>query len=136
MDYATISKKIIEALYRSYESLKESPLDQSLRALIELRVSQINGCAYCCSLHTKEAQKLAVADDKIKRVNLWRDSELFSGAEKAALAWAEVVTNLDGDRDETRHSLASHFVEREVVDITAAIALMNAFNRMAISLKD
>lgn len=97
MDYTKISKDTIGHLYAGYKSFNESPLAAELKALIELRVSQINGCDYCCNLHTNEALKLGVSKDKIESLLKFTTSGLFSDAEKEALQWAESLTRLDGN---------------------------------------
>jgi AhpD family alkylhydroperoxidase len=95
MDYASISKSTIKHLYSSYASLQDSPLSQELQSLLELRVSQINGCEYCCILHKTEAIKLGVTANKINALEQFRDSNDYSDAEKEALSWAELLTELD-----------------------------------------
>lgn len=135
MNYAEISKDVISSLYKSYENLKHSPLNQELRILVELRVSQINGCTYCCSLHTEEATKLRIDPQKIKNLTNWQISSHFSYTEKLALNWTEAITTLKTDLYSIKQELFTYFNEREIVDLTACIALMNALNRIAISLK-
>ncbi|MDZ5761812.1 Carboxymuconolactone decarboxylase family protein [Candidatus Cyrtobacter comes] len=136
MDYTKISKDTISHLYAGYKSLHESPLAADLKALIELRVSQINGCAYCCHLHTNEAVKLGINKDKIDTLSRFASSNLFSDAEKEALKWAESLTKLDGNKKVLHTELSKYFSEREIVDITICISLMNTFNRLAISMRD
>ena len=136
MDYAKISKDTIGHLYAGYKSLKESPLSASLQALMNLRVSQINDCAYCCNLHTNEAVQLGVSQDKIDHLSEFAASSLFSDAEKEALKWAESLTRLDGNKRVQNTALSKYFSEREIVDITICISLMNTFNRLAISMRD
>lgn len=139
MDYAKISKDTIGHLYAGYKSLHDSPLAAELKALIELRVSQINGCDYCCNLHRNEALKLEVSNDKIESLPEFTTSSLFSDGEKEVLKWAESLTNLtklDGNKKVHSTELSKYFSEREVVDITICISLMNTFNRLAISMRD
>ena len=136
MDYAKISKDTIGHLYAGYKSFDASPLAADLKALIELRVSQINVCAYCCNLHRNEAVKLGVTQDKIESLSEFTSSSLFSDAEKEALQWAESLTKLDGNKKVRNTELAKYFSEIEVVDITICISLMNTFNRLAISMRD
>ncbi len=136
MDYAKISKDTIGHLYAGYKSLNDSPLAAELKALLELRVSQINGCDYCCNLHTNEALKLGVSKDKIESLLKFTTSGLFSDAEKEALQWAESLTRLDGNNKVRDTELSKYFGEREIVDITICISLMNTFNRLAISMRD
>jgi AhpD family alkylhydroperoxidase len=130
MDYAQISKDVIAALYDSYEKLKESPLDQSLRILIELRVSQLNRCIYCCGFHTREAKNLGISDSKIAGLPQWKTSVLFSDAEKEALGWIESITQMTHEHTALETKLTDYFSAREIVDITACAAIMNALNRM------
>lgn len=136
MNYAQISKETIDSLYQSYQSLKNSPLDASIRVLVELRVSQINGCAYCCSLHMKEARKAGIPQEKLDVLPGWSNSTVFNEKEQAALLWCESVTYLENDAKELKELMASHFSEREIVDLTASVAIMNALTRLAITLKD
>jgi len=130
MNYAEISKDIIDHLYASYEALKHSPLDPSLRIVLELRVSQMNACIYCCNLHTDKARQRNINELKLAALHQWHNSPLFSPAEKEALSWAESLTTLSNKRAVTDTKLAIHFTEREIVDITACVAIMNALNRM------
>lgn len=136
MDYTKISKDTISHLYAGYKSLSESGLPADLKALIELRVSQVNGCAYCCNLHTNESLKQGVSKDKIESLPEFDSSSLFSDAEKEVLKWAESLTNLDGNKKVQNTNLAKYFSEKEIVDITICISLMNSFNRLAISMRD
>ena len=136
MDYIKISKDTISYLYAGYKSLNESPLTADLKTLIELRVSQINGCVYCCNLHTNEALKLGINKDKIDKLSEFSTSSLFSDAEKEALKWTESLTKLNGNKKVQNTELFKYFSEREIVDITICISLMNTFNRLAISMRD
>ena len=129
-------KKTISYLYESYASLKNSPLSPVLRALIELRVSQINGCVYCCNLHHDEVTKLGIDINKIDQLREWKESKNFLESEKEALSWAESLTALSAHPNVEFTKLSSYFSEREIVDITICISLMNALNRIAISLRN
>ena len=136
MDYTKISKDTIGHLYAGYKSFNASPLAADLKAFIELRVSQINGCDYCCNLHRNEAVKLGVNQGQIESLSEFTASSLFSDAEKEALQWAESLTKLDGNTKVESTELSKYFGEREIVDITICISLMNTFNRLAISMRD
>ncbi|BFD46426.1 MAG: carboxymuconolactone decarboxylase family protein [Rickettsia endosymbiont of Sergentomyia squamirostris] len=137
MNYVEISKNTMSCIYKSYESLNESPLDKGLRSLIELRVSQINSCFYCCNLHLTDARKNNVPQKKLDLLPIWSSSkEVFSEKEVIALRWCELITRgffeeIDAMKDE----ILQYFSEREIVDITICISIMNALNRIAISLK-
>lgn len=135
MDYSKISKDSINYLYGAYKSLQQSPLPADLRALIELRVSQINSCSYCCNLHANEALKLGVSQSKIDNLQDFVVSGVFSDAEIEALKWAESLTKLNENKKVETTKLSKYFNEREIVDMTICISLMNTFNRLAISMK-
>jgi AhpD family alkylhydroperoxidase len=114
-------------------------LERKLVHLIYLRVSQINGCAYCCDMHTHEALAAGEVAQRLHVVAAWREAEnLFSEAERAALAWAEALTrfadNAGGEqaaREAAHQKLLEHYTPKQVVDITFAIASMNSWNRIA-----
>ena len=134
MNYAEISKETFDLLYKSRASLNNSPLKPPIRILAELRVSQINGCAYCCSLHTNEARKVGIPQEKLDVLPGWHNSSLFTEEERTVLQWVEAVTCLDGDSSEAREALLNIYSERELVDLTACIGIMNALNRIVINL--
>jgi AhpD family alkylhydroperoxidase len=135
MNYAEISKETIGLLYQSRKSLNQSPLSASIRTLAELRVSQINGCAYCCRLHTEEARKLGIQNEKLDSLPTWRSSTSFTAEEKIVLHWVESVTLIDKDLEEIKKQLSTIYSERQIVDLTACIGIMNALNRIVISLR-
>ena len=135
MNYAEVSKETISFLYKSYNSLKKSPLEAAIRVLVELRVSQINGCEYCCKIHTEEAKTLGIPEEKIDQLTVWNIANIFSEREKLALRWVEELTYLKITQ-ETKELLKAQFSEREIVDITSCASLMNGLNRLAISLRN
>jgi AhpD family alkylhydroperoxidase len=136
MDYPNISRDTISHLYNAYASLQDSSLSKELQALLELRVSQINGCKYCCVLHKTKAIKLGITTGKINSLEQFIDSNDYTDAEKEALSWVELLTKLDNIARVEETKLNLYFGEREIVDITICIALMNTFNRLAISMRD
>jgi AhpD family alkylhydroperoxidase len=103
-------------------------------ALIKLRASQINSCAYCINIHTREARRLGISEWKIYLLPAWRDSTVFSEKERAVLAWTEALTRVvdRGGPQELYDTLARHFSEREIAGINTAVALINYWNRVAI----
>ncbi len=135
MDYEKISEKTIKHIYAAYASLSESPLNPQIRALVELRTSQINGCAYCCSMHCKDARKAGVSQQQLDELSAWQTSSCFDLKGKLALSWCEAVTFAKLNQDKIRNQLTEHFNEREIVDLTTAISLMNALNRIATNLR-
>ena len=110
-------------------------IEDRLRAIIELRVSQINGCAYCVDLHTQEARNSGEPQQRLDCLTVWREVPFFDDAERAALEGAEAVTLItkNGAPEPLYDSLSAHFSERQIVDLTLIIAQMNAWNRLAIS---
>ncbi len=136
MNYEEISKTTVKLIYQAYKSFEQSPMDQSLRLLIEIRVSQINGCAMCCRMHTDQALLLGLSQQKLDVLPAWRSAKLFSAKEIAALHWSEALTKNTHNLPELRANLESFLSEREIVDLTLSISLMNGLNRIAKSLEN
>ena len=134
MNYLEISKETISLIHKGRASLTSSSLDAEMRALVELRTSQVNHCDYCCIVHTNEAKRLSIPQEKIDAVEEWSNSPLFSEKEKAALRWTDAVTKLNGE--EKLRFLDAYFSEKEIVDLTACIAIMNSLNRLNMTLRD
>jgi AhpD family alkylhydroperoxidase len=137
-DYAKASPEGFKAFGGVYVYLQKSGLPKQLVDLVYLRVSQINGCAYCIDMHSRDLLKLGVAVDKLVLVPVWHEAgEVFSTRERAALAWAETVTRVaeTGVPDADYEAAASEFSDKELADLTYAIGLMNAFNRFGISFR-
>jgi AhpD family alkylhydroperoxidase len=133
LEYWSIAPKEYRAICAVQQQLMEG-LDSRLGDLIFLRVSQINGCAFCLDVHGMEALQAGESARRLNALALWHETPLFCDAERAALAWAERVTRL-GDRgpsDEVFQSLRTHFSDKQIVTLTLAIALTNALNRVAI----
>ena len=139
LDYNKISPAGATALGQVYGYVAHSGLEPVLVDLVYLRVSQINGCAYCLDMHTRDLIKKGVSIDKLALVQAWREAgKLFSDRERAALAWAETVTQVahTGVPDADFHAASAVFDEKELVDLTFAIGLMNTYNRLAISFRN
>ena len=127
-----------KALFGVKSYLQSCGLDAHLIDLVYLRVSQINGCAFCISQHSRDLIKLGVSLDKVLLVPVWREGGgLFYRRECAALAWAESVTRVHETEvpDEDFQAVCAVFGEKEVADLTLAIALMNALNRVGVSFR-
>ncbi|WP_448033534.1 carboxymuconolactone decarboxylase family protein [Bradyrhizobium liaoningense] len=138
LDYNQIAPAGIKALGGVYGYILQSRLSPTLIELVYLRVSQINNCAYCLDMHTRELLKKGERVEKIALLQAWREAgNLFDERERAALAWAETVTRVaeTGVPDVAYQAARAAFEERELVDLTIAISLMNAYNRMAISFR-
>ncbi|WNL47545.1 carboxymuconolactone decarboxylase family protein [Dyella sp. BiH032] len=139
IDYTNASPAGIKALGQVYGYVAQSGLDTRLIDLVYLRISQINGCAYCLDMHTRALVKEGVAVEKLALLQAWREAgKVFDEREKAALAWAESVTQVarTGVPDHDFDAAHEVFSEKELVDLTIAIGLMNAYNRLAISFRN
>ena len=114
--------------------LERCGLDHRLQLLVKTRVSQINGCAYCLHMHTADARKAGETEVRLHLLDAWRESNLYTARERAALAWAESLTHIaethapDAVYDEAR----KHFSDKELADLSIAIAMINAWNRLSI----
>ena len=139
LDYNQIAPAGAKALGGVYGYVLQSGLPPVLVDLVYLRISQINNCAYCLDMHTRDLLKKGQPIEKIALVQAWREAgNLFDARERAALAWAETVTRVaeTGVPDEAYEAARALFNERELTDLTIAIGLMNAYNRMAISFRN
>lgn len=119
-------------------SLASSTLGKGLMAFMDLRVSQINGCAFCVDMHARELRQHGEAWQRINSLCTWRETTLYSARERAALAWAEALTRLpEGHRghDEAFEALREHFNEQEIVELSWTVAQINAWNRMAVGMR-
>lgn len=136
IDYIKINARALDLLL----SVKKhaSSIDPDLRALVELRISQINGCSYCIDLHCREARQAGVSQQKLDCLSVSKESGVFPVNEIAAIRWAECVTNIStqDDMEQELDKLLVHYSEKEAVDLTLIISLMNSLNRMAISFGD
>lgn len=132
LDYVSINGPAIARMAKAKGDV--TSIDRKLRALLELRVSQINGCAYCVDLHTREARHAGEATQRLDCLPVWREVPFFTDAEKAGLAWAEALTLIAGNGapEALYKALFDHFSDAEIVDLTLIIAQMNAWNRLAI----
>lgn len=138
LDYTQLSPKGVKALGGVYGHLMQSDLPAELVDLVYLRISQINNCAYCLDMHTRDLVGRGVAIEKLALLQAWAEAgELFDERERAALAWAETVTNVaqTGVPDDAYEAAVAVFGETDLVDLTIAIGLMNTYNRMAISFR-
>jgi AhpD family alkylhydroperoxidase len=128
----------MKALGGVYGYIRQSGLAVPLVDLVYLRVSQINGCAYCIDMHSRDLIKEGLGVEKLVLVQAWREAgQLFDARERGALAWAETVTRVADTTvpDAEFEATSTVFSEKELVDLTIAIGLMNAYNRMSISFR-
>jgi len=134
-DIATDAPQLYEAMLALNEALSSSKMDKKLVHLIKIRVSQINGCAFCVGMHVKEAKEDGVGENLLHLLPVWRETSAFSAREKAALAWAESVTLLAGSgvSDSAYEAVNAEFSEQEIANLTVAIGNMNLWNRIGVS---
>lgn len=137
LPFPALSPAAYQGLLATHKALEESPLGLPLVELVYLRISQINGCAFCLCKHAQTLRDGEVSQAKLDCLAGWRVSELFDERERAALAWAENLTHVSekGAPDELYEPLKALFSDTEISDLTLAAALMNAFNRLAVGMK-
>lgn len=138
MNYAAVAPGGVKALGAVHHYVAQCGLPSALIELVYLRISQINGCAYCIDMHSRELLKAHVSIEKLALVSVWEEAgQLFSLQERAALKWAEIVTRVSETHvpKDAYDEAKSVFNDKEFVDLTIAVGLMNAFNRLAISFR-
>ena len=137
LDYSKTSPDGIGILRQLEGYLKNAGLEPELVELVKLRASQINGCAYCIDMHTKDARSHGESEQRLYGVTAWRETPFYSERERAALAWTESVTRISADQvpEEIYQQVKQHFTERELVDLTLAVIAINSWNRLAISFR-
>jgi AhpD family alkylhydroperoxidase len=119
------------------EAYLAQALDKKLLALVKMRASQINGCAYCLHMHSEEARGLGEDEDRLILLDAWRESALYTESERAALAWTEALTNIARTHapDDVFAEVKRRFSEEQIVALSIAIAMINAWNRLAIGVR-
>ncbi|MBI3310552.1 MAG: carboxymuconolactone decarboxylase family protein [Serratia liquefaciens] len=137
LKYSELSPAPYKGMVNALMALEKGALDKATIELMFMRVSQINGCAYCLDMHGKALRESGVDNAKLDQLAGWRVSHEFSDRERAALEWADSVTLIaaTGAPDSTFESLQAHFSDAEIADLTFAISIMNAFNRLAVSMR-
>src|SRR5262245_51462369 len=136
LDYPRLAPEAARALYGLGNYLAGCGLEHALLELIKTRASQINGCAFCIDMHTKDARAAGETEQRLYALNAWRETPFFTERERAALAWTEAVTRIgNGVPDDLYEEARQQFSEKELVDLTWAVAAINAWNRVAISFR-
>jgi len=128
-------KGALQALYGLGIYLSKSPVEKSLLNLVYYRVSQINGCAYCLDMHSKDLRAAGETEQRLYVLDAWRETSLYSERERAALAWAEAVTKITNGQvsDDVYEEAAGQFSEQELIDLTLAVTTINTYNRLNIA---
>lgn len=137
IDYQTQSPELFKKFVEFSLLLKQSAIEQSIRELVDLRVSQLNACAFCVDMHVKEATQHGERALRLHHVATWRESTLFSPRERAALAWAESLTQLSaqGVPDDLYERVRTQFSEKELSDLTFQVMAINAWNRVNVGFR-
>jgi AhpD family alkylhydroperoxidase len=136
LDYPRLAPEAARAMYALGTYLAGCGLEHALIELVKTRASQINGCAYCIDMHTKDARAAGETEQRLYALNAWHETPFFTDRERAALAWTEAVTRIGGGVPDDLYAEArQQFSEKELVDLTWAVAAINAWNRVAISFR-
>ncbi len=137
LNYSQISPDALNAMLELEKYVHGSELERSLYELVKTRASQINGCAYCIDMHTKDARKAGETEQRLYGLSAWRETPFYSKRERAALEWTEALTLIAENDipDSLYDSVRKHFDEKEMVVLTMAIIAINGWNRLAISFR-
>lgn len=136
-EYQKLSPQGVHAMRGLERYTRECGLEPALLELVRMRASQINGCAYCLDMHSKDARAAGESEQRLYALNAWRETPFYTERERAALAWTEELTCIAEREvpDELFEHVREHFAERELVDLTLAIVAINGWNRIAISFR-
>jgi len=137
MEYAKVAPGALTVMLGLETYVRQCGLEQPLLELVKVRASQINGCAYCVDMHTKDARAGGETEQRLYAVTVWEETPFFTERERAALAWTEAVTLVGKDHvpDEVYQQAHRSFDEKELVDLTLAIIAINGWNRLAVSFR-
>jgi AhpD family alkylhydroperoxidase len=135
LNYAKVAPGVYDAMEASDQYLGKCGLDESLLNLVRLRASQINGCAYCLDMHWKDLRAIGEKEQRLYSLDAWRECPYYSERERAALAWTEAVTQITTGHvpEAIYEEVLPHFSEKELSDLTLAVATINAWNRLSIA---
>jgi AhpD family alkylhydroperoxidase len=134
-NYASQSPELFKKLFELSQASKAGSLGEKLLDLVNIRASQLNGCAFCLDMHVKEAKIHGERELRVHHVSVWRESPLFSAKEKAALEWTEALTRLDGRGidDDAYARARTQFSDKELAELTFAVAVINSWNRLSVA---
>ena len=137
INYEAVTPGARRAMRELGAYVSASGLEPSLLELVRLRASQLNGCAYCIDMHTKDARAAGESEQRLYALDAWRETPFYTERERAALAWAEAVTLISWEHapDRVYEQARAQFTEKELVDLTMAIITINGWNRLAISFR-
>ena len=134
LDYRKAAPEVYEAMAHLQSVVNRCGLEPLLLELVKLRASQINGCAYCIDMHTKDARALGETEQRLYALSAWHETPFYTDRERAALAWTETLTLIaeTGAPDDVYEQLSRYFSENERMHLTLAVVAINAWNRFAI----
>src|SRR5919109_3546855 len=137
LKYARVAPNGYRAMAALQSYVDDCGLEPLLLELVKMRASQINGCAYCLDMHSKDARALGETEQRLYALNAWRETPFYSERERAALEWTEAVTLVSQTHvpDEVYEQVRKQFSDKELLDLTFAIVAINSWNRLAISLR-
>ena len=135
---ARVAPELLQAMVGLEERVAQAGLEPKLRHLVKIRASQINGCAYCVHMHSRDARAEGESEERLYLLSAWRESPLYSEGERAALAWTDAVTKIaeTGAPDADYEALRRQFSETEAAALTFLISTINAWNRLAVSFRN
>jgi AhpD family alkylhydroperoxidase len=137
IDVGKVSPGAFRAMFGLEKFVRESGLEPSLLHLIKMRASQINGCAYCLDMHSKDARAAGETEQRLYLLDAWREAPFYTERERAALAWTEALTLVAQDHvpDEIYDEVRQHFNEQELVNLSLAVVAINGWNRLSIGFR-
>ncbi len=137
LDYKQQSPELLKKMLEFSGAVAKGAIDESMTRLIEIRASQLNGCAFCVDMHVKQAKIHGERELRLHHLAVWRESPLFTGRERAALEWTEVLTRLPehGVPDEVYERVTAQLSEKELSDLTFAVMTINAWNRVSVAFR-
>lgn len=137
LDYYNVDSLAIKGIQELEEYVKNSGLESTVYHLVKLRASQINGCAYCVDMHTKEARKEGETEQRLYGLSVWRETPFYTDRERAALEWTEALTLISENNvsDEIYESVSEVFGEKDLMALTMCVIAINSWNRLAISFR-
>jgi AhpD family alkylhydroperoxidase len=132
-----VNPRAVKTLFSFGAYLSKSSIEKQLLNLIDFRVSQINGCAYCLDMHSKDLRAEGETEQRLYMLSAWHEASQYTERERAALAWAEAVTNVNDGRvpDEVYNAALEQFSEEELVDLTIAVLAINCYNRINVAFR-
>ena len=134
MNYINAAPDAFQAMMTISEYVQECGLEKSILELVKIRASQINGCAFCLDMHTRDARNAGEREDRLYLLPAWRETELYTPQERAALAWTEALTTIDPrEIDPSFDEVREHFTDDEMAKLALAIGVINVWNRINIA---